>query len=621
MVDAGAGTRGFIQSLDHNKTLATLWQFMQHLPKMGIFSASSPFDQVVEKATSEKNTSEDWGQIMDICDRVKESNVGPRDCLKSIAKRLNSENPRIVLQAVTLLDACINNCGRKFLLEVASRDFEQELRKHLTSTRTHHKVSERLRESLRKWAESEFKGDPQLSLIPALYTKLKQEGYDFNVQSDSPKKVAPKYSTDPNVVNSKQEEDDIARAIQLSLQESGGNGTPSSQQSSRPISNSLYSTATAALNADTDSTIASSSSPAKEHQKARALYDFEAAEDNELTFKAGEIVIVQDSSDPNWWKGTNHRGEGLFPANFVTLDLNVESESARTECGKRVSFSECVEVTEVEGAGSEDILEAAEVTGEIDEEKIDRLLHVLHEADPTGERPDPTELSILEDQVNAMAPTIDAELEQIDRKHALLARISTDLVDALGLYHQLMREMPPAMSGYYPIPKNPVNASGQMPGYAQSPTPSMPPQMYVGPGQFGSYMGPPPPGAPLGPVPFPNMPPSGSAPGPPSQQQMGSMPAPNQALHSQPTHGPSMPGPQPPLGQPIPPPADFQQMPINSHDASGASLMPSYGHFPPTSQYGPLPTAHPGGPLEHSNGPPNTFPIYSQPQTAQQPLL
>ncbi|KAK8724189.1 hypothetical protein OTU49_011259 [Cherax quadricarinatus] len=592
---------------------------MQHLPKMGLFSTSSPFDQIVEKATSEKNTSEDWGQIMDICDRVKENNVGPRDCIKSVAKRLNSENPRIVLQAITLLDACINNCGRKFLLEVASRDFEQELRKHLTSTRTHHKVSERLRESLKKWAEGEFKGDPQLGLIPALYNKLKQDGYDFSVQSDSPKKTTTKFSTDPNVVHSKQEEDDIARAIQLSLQESGGNGSPSSQQSSRPVSSSLYSSATAALNADTDSTITSTSPPAKEHQKARALYDFEAAEDNELTFKAGEIVLVQDSSDRNWWKGTNHRGEGLFPANFVTLDLNIESEPSRTESGKRVSFSECVEVTEVEGAGGEDNLESAEITGEIDEEKIDRLLHVLHEADPTGERPDPQELAFLEEQVNAMAPTIDAELEQIDRKHALLARISTDLVDALGLYHQLMRDMPPTLGGYY-VPKNP----GQMPGYAQSPTPGIPPQMYGGPNQFVTYMGPPPPGAPIGPVSFQNMPPSsmpGAAPVPPSQQQMSSMPRPNQPLHNQASHGPSMPGPQPPHGQAIPPPADFQQIPPNSHEGSGASLMPSYGHFPVSSHYGPVPAPPPSGPPEHSNGPPNTFPVYSQPQTAQQPLL
>lgn len=50
-------------------------------------------------------------------------------------------------------------------------------------------------------------------------------------------------------------------------------------------------------------------------------------------------------------------------------------------------------MTEVEGAGG---AEQVEVTGEVDEEKIDNLLHVLHEADPTGERPDPPQLAILE---------------------------------------------------------------------------------------------------------------------------------------------------------------------------------------------------------------------------------
>lgn len=578
---------------------------------MGIFSNSSPFDQYIERATSEKNTSDDWGQIMDICDKVKESNTGSKDCLRSLVKRLNSENPRIVLQAITLLDACINNCGRKFLLEVASREFEQELKKILTSTRTHHKVSERLRESLKKWAEGEFKGDAQLSLIPALYSKLRQDGYDFNVQSDSPKKTAVKYSTDPNVVNSKQEEDDIARAIQLSLQESGSNGS-SSTHASR--SSNLYSLASAALTSDTSSpmssTTAASSPPAKEPQKARAIYDFEAAEDNELTFKAGEIVVVQDSSDPNWWKGNNHRGEGLFPANFVTLDLNADTEPPRPESGKRVSFSECVEVTEVEGAGGEQ----AEVTGEVDEEKIDSLLHVLHEADPTGERPDPPQLAILEEQVNAMAPTIDAELEQIDRKHAQLARISTDLVDALGLYHQLMRDMPHTMGGYYPIPKNPVSAPGQMPPYGHSPTPGMPPhpQVYGPPGQFPPYMVP---GAPVGPGPFPSMPPASTT-GP-------TLPPPQ--THAMPVSSQPMPGPQPPIGQPpvVSQAPEFHPMPPNSLDATGASMMPSFGHFPGSNHYGPPPPAtQPSGvPPDPTNGPPTSFPAYSQPQTVQQPLL
>ena len=36
---------------------------------------------------------------------------------------------------------------------------------------------------LRRWAEGDFKGDPQLSLIPGLYHQLKKEGIDFSSSS------------------------------------------------------------------------------------------------------------------------------------------------------------------------------------------------------------------------------------------------------------------------------------------------------------------------------------------------------------------------------------------------------------------------------------------------------
>lgn len=78
-----------------------------------------------------------------------------------------------------------------------------------------------MRVSLKKWAENEFKSDSQLNLIPSLYQKLKAEGLDFTDSSSQPTKTQAPLSKDPNVVSSQQEEDDIAKAIELSLKEKG----------------------------------------------------------------------------------------------------------------------------------------------------------------------------------------------------------------------------------------------------------------------------------------------------------------------------------------------------------------------------------------------------------------
>ena len=271
--------------------------------------------------------------------------------------------------------------------------------------------------------------------------------------------------------------------------------------------------------------------PAKERRKVRALYDFEAAEDNELTFKAGEIskrkdslnlvgpffnfrpktVHVIDDSDPNWWKGSNQRGEGLFPANFVSSDLEAEPEV--TSSSKRVQFNDQVTVATLLLEEAASVSSEAEV--EIDEAKIDRMLHALHEADPTGERPDPEDLKVLEEQCGAMGPLIDAELEKLDRRHAHLTKLSGHLVEALDMYRGLMRELPgsgpaavygPPYGGgpmkfppgpAFPQPQAPPQSPSMHPPGVYQQQPVYPAGPYGPPGPAAPYVNPYPPGPPF----------------------------------------------------------------------------------------------------------------------------
>lgn len=52
---------------------------------------------------------------------------------------------------------------------------------------------------------------------------------------------------------------------------------------------------------------------------AIALFDYQAGDDDEISFDPDDVITNLEFVDEGWWRGTCHGGHGLFPSNYVEL--------------------------------------------------------------------------------------------------------------------------------------------------------------------------------------------------------------------------------------------------------------------------------------------------------------
>lgn len=389
--------------------------------------ANKSFQVALDAATSETNTEENWDRILEVCDYVKNGQIKPNELLDQILKRLKqTRRTKLQMNTLILFDAAVKNCGQQFHQLFTSRATMNTLVEVIDDSRTENTVRNRIGSLLKQWMDDpEFKDKAQYAMIGATYKKLTTEkGYTFidgpnsqPIPTANTASSATSRKTQDELL-AKREEEEFAKAIALSMQETN----QSKPQQQQPVSNSLYPSMQQSTSTATN----------VNEKKAKALYDFEAAEDNEVTFKAGDILIITDDSDQHWWKGVNNGVEGLFPANFVTKNLQQQVDSPSQSTGKTTNDSNQKQQRQNEIVKDQVI---------IDERLIDRCLTMLQNADPTGEiEADSNEMLMLEDTCYAMGPLIDHELEKVDRKHVQLEELNKNLREAMDLYHRLMEE-------------------------------------------------------------------------------------------------------------------------------------------------------------------------------------
>ncbi|KLP08303.1 Uncharacterized protein Y057_12957 [Fusarium fujikuroi] len=230
-------------------------------------SAAGPYDEVVTKATDENLTSEDWGAIIEVCDKVGNDPNGPKEALAH---------------------ALAQNCGKNMHRELSSRAFTDALLRLTNDRNTHTQVKSKIIEHMKSWSEM-FSSDPELGIMSDAYNRATRSNPNIQPPSAPQKQGLTE-------LDRQKEEDELQMALKLSLQEEERKKTAATK-----------SPAPAAPAGTTAATVS----------RVRALFDFAPSEPGELEFKKGDVIAVLESVYKDWWRGSLRGKTGIFPLNYV----------------------------------------------------------------------------------------------------------------------------------------------------------------------------------------------------------------------------------------------------------------------------------------------------------------
>lgn len=295
----------------------------------------------INKATDATLTSDNWQYILDVCDKISSDPETNIPAAMKIAKaRLAQKDANIVLRMLTLLVAMGENCGSRMQQQIASTSFLNEsLLSRLGDRKVHKDLKFRIAEVIEQ-LNSSFKKDPSLKAIADAFARV-QTKYPQYLKSP-PSKPAKTQKTPQDCKN---EDAELERALSLSVQEYereqnirksylDSKPLPSPLQNGQQLNSTTNNANTGANNIRSGSgsgndletvTIASV-------KKVVALYDLISYEQDELSFRKGDVITVIESVYRDWWRGALPSGKvGIFPLNYVTPVVSKTPEELARE--------------------------------------------------------------------------------------------------------------------------------------------------------------------------------------------------------------------------------------------------------------------------------------------------
>ncbi|TWW58580.1 ADP-ribosylation factor-binding protein GGA1-like [Takifugu flavidus] len=143
----------------------------------------------INKATNPLNKETDWENIKSFCDQLNNEPDGPQLATRLLAHKIQSPQEWEAKQALTVLETCVKNCGKRFCSEVGKFRFLNELIKVVSpkylGSRAPEPVKKKVLEMLYLWTVTL----PEETKIADAYYMLKKQGIvlqDPVLPSDSP---------------------------------------------------------------------------------------------------------------------------------------------------------------------------------------------------------------------------------------------------------------------------------------------------------------------------------------------------------------------------------------------------------------------------------------------------